>query len=211
MSDLRTYAKETSVSRATNDTWVALRSLRDGSPIMVPWLTALAIEGKLFQVRAATITTPLTGDVEITDTAAEACADAATNTTILPVRLNFTIEALGGTLPQITAKSVGAVSTAGTAFVPLPLKIGGSAATSTARVSAAGGVTVAAELATTTRRHVTETRAVAADGNVRGDWSVAPPVLVGPACFYVQVGSVTTGSTYFGEFDYAEFATSDIS
>ena len=179
---------------------------RLGMAVQMDFYTYMALSGAAYQVRAGTITTPLTGDVLITDTAAEMCADAASGTTLLPFFLQVDIEALGGTLPQVTAKSVATVSSAGTAFVPLPLKSDGSAAVSTARVQAAGSVTVTAELATTTVRHYERTIAVA--GDVQAIWEpVAAPVLVGARCFYVQVGSVTTGSNYFGHFDYIEVPT----
>ena len=165
--------------------------------------------GMGYQVRAGTITTPLTGDIEITDAAAEMCADAPLSTTIIPVYLNVDIEALGGTLPHVTAKSVATASTAGAVFTPLPLLSGGGAATSTARVAAAGGVTVTAELATTTLRHFAMT--IAAVGNYIVDHEFRPaPRRVGIRCFYVQGGSVTTGSTYFAHFDYIEGLTSQL-
>ena len=177
--------------------------------VMASSYLAWILDGRGYQVRAGTITTPLTGDVEITDTAAEMCADAATGTTIIPVYLNATVESLnGGTLPNIAAKSVATVSSAGTAFVPLPLFSGGSAAVSTARVQAAGAVTVTAELATTTLRHFEKQVATAALEPL-ADHSFAshPPILVGPRCFYVQIAGVTAGPTYFAAFEYVEMPT----
>ena len=169
---------------------------------------AWILDGRGYQVRAGTITTPLTGDVEITDTAAEMCADAAVGTTIIPVYLNATVESLnGGTLPNIAAKSVATVSSAGTAFVPLPMFSGGSAAVSTARVQAAGAVTVTAELATTTPRHFEKQVATAALEPLADHHFLAPPVLVGPRCFYIQIAGVTAGPLYFAAFDYCEMPT----
>ena len=174
--------------------------------VVVDFYQALILDGRGYQVRLGTITTPLTGDVAITDTAAEAAADAASGTTILPVFMQVDIEALGGTLPQVAAKSVATVSSAGAAFVPLPLKSDGAAAVSTARVAATGGVTVTAEAATTTVVHYIRTLAVA--GDAQALWEpAAAPVLVGARCFYLQVGSVTTGSTYFANFNYLELPT----
>lgn len=174
--------------------------------VVTNFYQAMLLDGRGYQVRAGTITTPLTGDVAITDTAAEMCADAASGTTLMPFFMQIDIEALGGTLPQVAAKSVATVSSSGTAFVPLPLKSDGSAAVSTARVQAAGAVTVTAELATTTPVHYIRTMAVA--GDVQALWEpLAAPVLVGPRCFYVQVGSASTGSTYFGNFNYIEVPT----
>ena len=174
--------------------------------VVTNFIQAMILDGRGFQVRAGTITTPLSADVLITDTAAEMCVDAAAGTTLIPFSLQVDIEALVGTLPQITAKSVATVSSAGTAFVPLPLKSDSAAAVSTARVAAAGGVTVTAELVTTTLLHYARTLAVAADAPA--EWNpLYAPVLVGARCFYVQVASVTTGSTYFGTFSYIECPT----
>ena len=179
-----------------------------GEQVVIDWLAKAVFDGSVYQVRAGTITTPLTGDVEITDTAAEMAADAAVNTTIIPVRLMFDVEALGGTLPSITSKSVATASTSGTAFVPLNMRSNGSAAVSTARVQAAGAVTVTAELATTTLRHTQFTGSGIVDAAIhRAELLVPAPVLYGPRCFYVQVGSVTTGSTYFISFEYVEYSS----
>lgn len=190
--------------RNLTQTAIQLNSL--GQQVMMDWLQKAVLDGAVYQVRAGTITTPLTGDVEITDTAAEMSADAAVGTTIIPVRLMFDVEALGGTLPHITSKSVATASTAGTAFVPLNMRSGASAAVSTARVAAAGGVTVTAELATTTLRHTGFTGSGIGDPAIHRAETLTPaPVLVGPRCFYVQVGSVATGSTYFISFEYVEY------
>jgi hypothetical protein len=107
-------------------------------------------------------------------------------------------------------KSVGTVSSAGTAFTPLPLKSDGSASTSTARAQAAGNVTVTAEAVTTTLVHHNKH---AQEGATEGDTAVgdfvetwepkAAPVLVGARCFYVQVALWT----YQGYFDYIEMPT----
>ena len=186
----------------------AARLTTMGELVVVDFLTAAILDGRGFQVRAGTITTPLTGDIEITDTAAEMAVDAASATTIIPVHLNVDVESVnGGTLPTVAAKSVATVSSAGTAFVPLLLKSNGSAAVTTARVQAAGAVTVTAELATTTLRHYSQT--LAAVGNFKlADYEFATrPVLVGPRCFYVQIAGTTAGPTYFAEFDYLEFPT----
>jgi len=211
MSDLRVYAKQQGASRATDDSWVALRASRDGAPIVQPWLTALAVEGKVFQVRLGTITTPLTGDVAVTDTAAESAAEAAAGYVIIPLLLNVNIEALGGTLPQIELKSVNAlITTLGTAFTPLNHKIGGPAANARAAVAAAGGVTVAAELNTTTRQIFSLTQTAAGDQIIVARAFEVPHVLVGAASVYLQIGSVTTGSTYFANYSFAELTTAEL-
>jgi len=179
------------------------------------WYTQMALEGRAFQVKAGTVTAPLVGQVVITDTAAEMCADASTGTTLIPVYAHIAVNLGTGTLHEYAAKSVGAKSTAGTAFVPLPLYIGGPASVCAARVAAtAGSVTVTAELATTTRCHwhVANPLAVAAGhGFTSHMWQPrTPPPLVGPACFYIQVSATTTGPSYFASFDYIELPTVNV-
>ena len=212
MTDLRVYVNQDSVGAVPEQQWSAAKGNKMGYQIVIDFLTQMAIEGRVYQVRAGTITTPLTGDIAITDAAAEMTADAVAGTTIIPVYLNVELESFaGGTLPECAAKSVGAVSTVGTAFVPLPLYIGGSAAVSTARVTAAGGCTVTAELATTTRRHYAHMVTAQADSILANHHFQVPPVLAGPACFYVQVAAATAGPVYFAHFDYVELPTTAVS
>lgn len=174
----------------------------------------MALLGKGYQVRAGTITTPLVGDVVITDTAAEFCVDATSGLTIIPTNANISIRLATGTLHEYGIKSVGVVSSAGTAFVPLPLLMGGDPSLTTARVGAAGGVTVTAELATTTRRHWSYSNPVAAGaGNEPSvlDWSPRmPPIIKGAGCLYVQIAATGTGPSYYASLDYLEIPTSTI-
>jgi hypothetical protein len=190
-----------------------VRASRDGSPIAIPWLLALAIEGKAYQVKAGNITDPVVGDQDINDALAEMCVDAATNTTVIPLNVGVHVEShAGATLPEMAAKSVGVISTSGSAFIPLPLRTNGPAATSVARVAATGGVAVPAETVLTTRRHY------AAVVTAQGDYQLADvefgdnaPILVGPSCFYVQVSATgAPGPSYFAQFNFVELDTSDL-
>lgn len=183
-----------------------------GVLVVVDFYTQSVLDGRGYNVRAGTISVPVVGDILITDTAAEMCADAAANTTIMPMSANINFNLASATLFEAAGKSVATASTAGTAFVPLPLKSSGSAAVSTARVQAAGAVTVTAELATTTPRHFSWGHPIAAGAwPTIYDWNpAAPPVLVGPRCFYIQIGADTTGPSYFASFDYLEFQTAMI-
>lgn len=177
------------------------------------------LTGAAYQIRAGTITTPLVGDVVITDTAAELLVNALTNTTIVPVNLNISLRLLTGTLQEYAAKSVAGAGTVGTgaAFTPLPLRSNGSAAVSTAFVGAAGAVTVPAELATTTLRHWSFSNpAAGATGALPTagydlQWNPRmPPILVGPRVFYVQIAATGTGPSYYANFDYLEFPTATL-
>lgn len=212
MSDIRGTVNDSTLYAGAEGNLMGLTATKRGELVVVDWLTSQAMRGRAYQNRAGTITTPITADVLITDTAAEMATSSAAGTTIIPIYLNCHIEALGGTLPEIAAKSVGAVHTAQTTVVvALPLKIGGAAAVSTSGVGTAGGVTVAAEVVTTTRRHFANIAAVAAETvQIADHHFMLPPVLVGPACFYVQIGSVTTGSTYMASYDFIELPTVNV-
>lgn len=180
--------------------------------VVTNFYQAAVLDGRGFQVRAGTISVPVVGDVVITDTAAEMAIDAASGTTIIPCAANISFNLAAATLFESAGKSVATVSSAGTAFVPLPLKSNGSAAVSTARVAAAGGVTVTAELATTTLRHFSWSQPIAAGAwPTWYDWMPQyGPVLVGPRCFYIQIGADTTGPSYFSNVDYLEFPSAMI-
>jgi len=213
MTEFRGIVAQDTVDAVGEGGYVGLKASKMGFLIVQDFYTQMAIEGRVYNVQAGTLTTPLTGNVNITDTAAEMCADAAAGYTIIPVYLNVSLESFaGGTLPECAAKSVGAVSTAGVAFVPLPLYMGGAAAATTARVAAtAGTVTVAAEVATTTRIHYANVVTAQADRILADVDLLVPPVLPGPACFYVQVSATTAGPVYFAHFDYIELPTTGIS
>ena len=178
---------------------------------------AWLLDGRGYQVRAGTIATGIAAQDVIGDTVAEMCADAASGTTVVPVHFGIGIRGIAtATTVQIAVKAVGAVSSAGTAFVPLSLKQDGAAAVSTARV-AAGAVTVTAELATTTRRlfeyeNVNTQTPTSALGTMETATMAAQTaqlryIGVGPACVYVQVAATTAFPLYFATLDYFELPT----
>ena len=192
-----------------------------GQLVIMDWMTHALMMGMGYQVRAGTITTPLVGDVAITDTAAELCVDALSGYTIIPMTMNVSIRLGTGTLHEYAVKSVDVVSSAGTAFVPLPLRTknpttGGTAtaAVTTARVQAAGAVTVTAELATTTRRHWSWANPVAVgagnDDSIPAWEPLRPPFLDGAVCLYAQIAATTTGPSYYANLDYLEAPTANI-
>lgn len=180
-----------------------------GAPVVLDFLTAAILNGHGFQVRLGALTTPVTGDVEVTTTAAEMSADSVAGLVMMPVHFTFDLEALGGTLPQASVKMTATASTAGTAFTPLPLITGGRAAQTSARAAAAGGVTVVDDATTTTRLLYASHQA--AMGNLEVDIDLwGRGIVNGAGNIYVAVGSVTTGSTYFSRLDYLEFTSAQV-
>ena len=180
-----------------------------GQQVVMEFYQAMVLDGRGYQVRAGTISVPIVGDVLITDAAAEMSVDAASGTTLMPMAVNISYNLAAATLFEAAGKSVATVSSAGTAFTPLPLKSDGAAAVSTARAATAGGVTVTAELATTTLRHFSWSQPIAAGAwPTWYDWQpLYAPVLVGARCFYVQIAADTTAPSYYSNIDYLELPT----
>ena len=217
MSDQRIFVAHDTIAAHGEGAWAPKKGNKLGFEVIVDFYTQMAIEGRAFQVRAGTISVPAVGDIVITDTAADMCVDAALGTTIIPVYCNISYNLAAGTLFEAAGKSVATASTVGAAFVPLNLKSDGPAAVSTARVaetgSAAVGVTVTTEAATTTLRHFSFSQPIAAGAwDTWYDWTPkSPPVLNGVRCFYVQIAGAGTGPSYYAHFDYIELPTVNVS
>lgn len=221
MSQMFAYVNDASLQGAADGSAVGVQASKRGEVRVVDFYTQMLLEGRTYQVRAGTVATGLAADSAITDTQASACFDAAAGTTVIPVAIKVAFRDVATALTaHVALKAVGVVSSAGTAFVPLPLLQGGNAATSTARV-AAGAVTVTAELATTTRRlfqYINENTETPAS-------ATAPAALAGPlatiaasasdlryvgkgaACVYLQVASTTAAALWFATLDYIEIPT----
>jgi hypothetical protein len=210
MSDIRAVVRDADLDAGAEGTFMALTATKRGEVFIQSFYERMMTQGRCFNVLNGTISAPEVGDVVITDTAAEMATSARLGITIIPTFTNVNFNLAGGTLFESAGKSVGTIHTAGTAFVALPLKIGGNAAVSYSTVSSAGGVAVAAELATTTRRHWSWSQPITA-----GVWTTTyeykpqiPAVLVGPACYYVQIAGTTTGPSYFSNYDFIELPSS---
>ena len=218
MSDLRALVGQDSLQAYSEGDFHDLKASKRGELIIIDWYKQMAMEGRVYQTRAGTITTPLVGDVAITDTAAEIAVDATTTAVVaIPVYMSIGIRLGTGTLHEYAVKSVAATPTAvgSTGFTPLNLLLGGAASTLVSRVAAAGGVTVAAEVATTTRRHwaFSNPLAVAAGAEVTSmEWVPrVPPVIMGIGSAYVQIAATTTGPSYYASIDYVELTAASVS
>ena len=212
MTDMRVKVSQNSLGAGGEDTWVAAKGSRLGYQVTMDFYTQMAIEGRVFNNRSGTIAAPFVGDVPLADGVAEMSVDAGSLTTIIPVYCSIGITLQPGTANMYKIQSVGAVSTGGDVVVLQNLLMGGIAATATARADAAGGVTVAAEVITTTRLHFAY-----GNGIIMGayqsscEWRpVSPPVLAGPASIYVQIGATGTGPSYFMGMDIIELPTANI-
>ncbi len=179
-----------------------------GALVVLDFYAKCVLDGYGWQIRAGTITTPIVGQVPITDTAAEYCMDIANGGTLIPIQQIISVRLGTGTLHEYATKSVAAASSAGTAFTPLALKTGATTTgLMTARVQGTGSTTVTAELATTTERHWSFSQPIAAGAYVADcRWEpLRPPVLQGSAanaqCLYTQIGAAGTGPSYYAKLD----------
>lgn len=175
-----------------------------GAALVMDWYAAQILNGYGWQVRAGTITTPIIGPVPLADTAAEYCMDIANGGTLIPLSQIISIRLGTGTLHEYATKEVITASTAGTAFVPLPLKTGSVAGgLLTARTQGTGNVTVTAEVATTTSRHWSFSQPIAMGAyNADCKWEpIRPPVIQALTsagrCLYTQIAATGTGPSYY--------------
>lgn len=177
-----------------------------GAQVVVDFFAKAMLDDLGHQIRAGTLTTPLVGDVVITDTAAEYCLDPAQGKVCIPVYQNISIRLGGGTLHEYATKAVATASSAGTAYLPLPMNPGAARCSSTARVQAAGSVTVTAELATTTQRYWSFSQPIAMGAYVADcNWMpLRPPTIAAGFCLYTQVAATGTGPSYYANLDFLE-------
>lgn len=221
------YVNQDSPRSAEEGSWINLKGTKRGEICIIDFYIQQALEENAYQMRAGTVTTPLTGDVNITDADAGMAVVALVGMTIIPCELWISLDAQLADPIEIAVKSVGtSTMSGGTSFVPLNLFIGGKAPVVLAMYKAAGDMTVEAELATTTRQHFSISAEFAKDDGTEWGGTVqcgknggynpiiwtprVPPVLVGDACFYVQVAGGTTGPTYFAHFDFIELPTASV-
>lgn len=182
-----------------------------GAGVVMDFLTKSILDGHGYQLRDGVLSTPVVADIEVTTLAAEMSANSIAGTVLIPIRYNFDFEALNGsTLPQVSVKMTATAATAGTAFTPLPLLVGGPAATlTTGMVNDAGGVTVVDDAATTTRLLYASHQA--AVGNFDVDINLyGRGVVNGAGNVYVAIGSVTAGVQYFHALSYLEYTTGQL-
>ena len=190
-----------------------------GEACIIDFYTEMMMEGRGFQVRAGTITTPLVGDVAITDTAAELAVNAVQGLALIVVFFNLSIRLGTGTLHEYALKSIDGAAVVGTgaAFVPLPVMMETAAVSSqaTAFVGAAGAVTVLAELATNTRRLWSASNPLAVGaGHSPSSYNYSPRsphTIANNAHVYAQIAATTTGPSYYASLDYIELKWVNIS
>ena len=201
--------------------WQEEKISKRGEKRIIDFLSEMLQEGRCYQVRLGTVTTPVAMDSVLTDTNAELCYDALTGLTIIPIQLGVAAREIAtATTVSAALKGVGAVSSAGTAFTPLPLLQGGAAASGSARAANNGGVTVTAEAATTTVRifeyeNVFTQAPTTINGNLT-TLTIAAYVAdlqyvgKGPACIYLQLAATTAFPLTHSHLNVLELLSSSV-
>ncbi len=220
MSQLYAYVNDLTLQANAEGGAVGLQATKRGELRVTDFYTQMLLQGRMYQIRAGVIATGVAMDAVITDTAAEGSVDAAAGTAIIPVNFRLAFDNIAtATTVKARVNAVGVVSSAGTAFVPLPLLQGGVAGVATARVANNGGVTVTAETVTTTRQLFaysdvdteTPTTGVGAEAGPNASITAAAArfnyVGKGAACVYVQLGATTAFPLYYFQLDYIEIPT----
>ena len=223
MTNYRTQGfVDDSLGTPGNQDWAPQRINKRGELRIISFQQEMLQQGRCFQVRVGTVATGIAMQDVIADATAEFCYDALVGLTIIPIKLGVAAREINTALTvQAALKGVGAVSSAGTVFVPIPLLQGGPGAAGTAR-AAAGAVTVTTEAVTTTRRifeyenvntHADPTayKAGLDTLTIAAVMAQLQYVGMGPACIYFQAAAATAFPLYFAHLDVIELTSESLS
>ena len=201
--------------------WQEMKISKRGETRIIDFISEMLQEGRCYQVRLGTITTPVAVDSVMTDARAELCYDALAGLTIIPIDIGIAARGIAtATTFGAALKGVGEVSSAGTVFVPLPLLQGGNGAVGSARAAETGGVTVKAELVTDTVRifeyeEVSTQTPVDGEGELKQLAEAAQTAKLhyigkGPACIYLQLAATTAFPLTHSHLNVMELLTTSI-
>lgn len=201
--------------------WQEQKITARGETRIIDFISEMLQEGRCYQVRLGTVTTPLAVDSVLTDAKAEMCYDALAGLTIIPIDIGIAARGIAtATTFSAALKGVGEVSSAGATFAPLPLLQGGNGASGSARAAQTGGVTVKVELTTTTVR-IWEFEEVSTQTPVDGERELTSLsnaaqnaklhyVGKGPACVYLQLAATTAAPLTHSHLNVIELLSTSI-
>lgn len=214
MSDFRGYSIA-NPSASGDNTWVAAHLDRFGNLYSAPAELGYAIDGRLFGANFGSVTTPLAtaATTAIVAQQPQAWLRIPDNTAVMPLSVNFTVEATGATTQGevsicIAQNDVGnGTSTAG----PTPVNLNTSnprASLVTARSLATANVTAETNLVELQRFSF-----AASAVNQSFSWNarqlVIPLVLRGPASFLIYIGG--NAVNFYAQVQWLEFTEQALS
>ena len=222
MSDARAIATTIPTRKTSDDSPLNLRSLRDGSLVVVSQLQALALEGRCFLAFAGVEDAPIDISTTADDQVGFIAVDVAAGTTVIPyfaqavIAVWSDISAINFMLEVDNAKNR---INAGTSFTPLNLRTD-SPITSTSTVARSLDADVMTLLAKTAggsleiyRESIEINMGDAADYWPKFEYNPKVyPVVIGPAAVIVHFGNSDgiTEATGYGCIQWAEVPTTSI-
>ena len=218
MSDLRIVPWSGSLSAVSGDgSWTGHQGTRDGAAFMADWMEKLALMGRVFHAANGSVTTPLTFLVTAANRP-DAWIRVPSGTSILPLKVNYALEAYAGTAPELALRvaenDIGnATSTAATAGPRGSRTDNPLTSNCTVRHLATGDATAETNPISIFRRTIAAAEAAGNDfagSGVITREMMGYPGLVGPASLILYIAATTTQATGFVMWSWAEVPTAQL-
>jgi len=190
---------------------------RDGSVITMPWLLAMAMEGRVFNCSLASTATKMTGAVDYGATHPGICMVIPTGSTMIPVHLDVHCQDAAGTDTSIVVMvdSGDLYASGGTAVAAVTNLRTDSpyASVVTKKYASDSAITITDPGIGETILYTYEN--AFADATTSPpmilDWNpMPPPVLVGPATFLVYTYATTTAVEFGFSIQWVELPSNSI-
>jgi len=210
-------AIDANVANAANGFPVDARAFKDGTLGAIDWRMLKVMEGKVYQIQLGTEDAPINSTTSIDDVTVWALVDVPSGYIAIPIRAEchvatFTTATLVNAMLEVDNGKV-RYSTGGTAFTPLNLHTGSSAAsgcTAYVNTGTEAGVTASAKTSSgsieVARMVITEDAIATTSGDekcfIYDD--VCPPYVEGPASMLLHFGAATADVTGYGLLRWIE-------
>lgn len=218
MAEGRSIASTVPERQTSDNQFMALRSIRDGSLVVVDFKQALIGEGRGYIVQIGTEDAPVNSTGAIDDELAYMLVDVPTGTTILPIFAQvvvgtWTTSSLVNFMVEVDNAKVRYTS-GGTAFTPLNLRANSSNTSNCAAYVGDGLIpttkTVGGSLELY-RESLEVNVGDAADYQPKMEYiPVVSPVLVGPCSLLIHHGASTADTTSYGNVQWVEVPSNSI-
>lgn len=216
MTDLRVAVKQNTPTRHQDDSWVELRGLRDGAPIVLPWYQALVLEGRAYQASASGVQAVVVTKAFV-NTVRELFVDIPDGTAAIPLKVEASYGVVDGTLVEAYAfvsKTLNGTGGADTEITPRNLRVDSPLSSGANAGAAATGkvnVITGTEVFLSTHAPVTLDLGGLHLSQTLIDWSIGlhdhAPVLLDAASINLVLHDPNVG-TGRGDIVWAEFAES---
>lgn len=120
-NDLRVFAHQQGVSRASEGTFVGLRGTRDGSFYGIDPFVAAALEGRMFIAQLGSASDPSTAMDAYDANRPEFVLDVPDGTAIIPVSIHVDVQTHGATLNETIALASRTLQETGSSFTAITI------------------------------------------------------------------------------------------